>query len=45
MSDSQSAFVKGKQIMDGILVVNEVVDEVRRLQKEMLIFTVDFEKA
>lgn len=31
--------------MDSILVVNEVVDEVRRLQKEMLIFTVDFEKA
>lgn len=31
--------------MDGILVVNEAVDEVCRLQKEMLIFTVDFEKA
>jgi hypothetical protein len=45
VSDSQSAFVKGKQILDGILVANEVVDEARRLKKEMLLFKVDFEKA
>lgn len=43
-SDSQSAFVKGKQILDGILVANEAVDETRRLNKDMLIFKVDFEK-
>jgi len=43
--DSQSAFVKGNQILDGILVVNEAVDEVRRMNKEMLLFKVDFEKA
>lgn len=45
VSDSQSAFVKGKQILDGILVANEAVDEARRLNKEMLLFKVDFEKA
>ena len=30
VSDSQSAFIKGRQILDGILVTNEVVDEARR---------------
>jgi len=44
VSDSQSAFVKGKQILDGILVANEAVDEARRLKKEMLLFKVDFKK-
>jgi len=43
--DSQSAFVKGKQILDGILIANEVVDEARRMNKELLMFKVDFEKA
>jgi len=43
--DFQSAFVKGKQILDGILVANEAVDEARRLKKELLLFKVDFEKA
>ncbi|XP_024630861.1 uncharacterized protein [Medicago truncatula] len=38
VSDSQSGFVKGRQILDGILVANEAVDEARRLKKEMLLF-------
>ena len=45
VSDSQSAFVKRKQILDGILVANEAVDKARRLKKDMLLFNVDFEKA
>jgi len=45
ISDTQSAFVKGKQIIDGILIANEAVDESRRCNKEMLLFKVDFEKA
>ncbi|PNX63125.1 cysteine-rich receptor-like protein kinase, partial [Trifolium pratense] len=42
---SQTAFVQGRQILDGILVANEVVDEARKTKKELLLFKVDFEKA
>jgi hypothetical protein len=45
MSDVQSAFVKNRQILDGILIANEVVNEARKLKKELLMFKVDFEKA
>ena len=44
VSETQSAFVKGRQILDGILLANEVVDEARKCQKELLLFKVDFEK-
>ncbi|PNY01074.1 cysteine-rich receptor-like protein kinase, partial [Trifolium pratense] len=45
ISEAQSAFVKDRQILDGILVANEVVDEARRSKKELMMFKVDFEKA
>jgi hypothetical protein len=45
ISDSESAFIKGRQILDGILVANEIVDEANRHKKELLLFKVDFEKA
>jgi hypothetical protein len=45
ISESQTAFVKDRQILDGVLIANEVVDEARRSKKELMLFKVDFEKA
>lgn len=45
ISTSQSAFLKGRHLVDGVLVVNELVDYAKKLKKECLIFKVDFEKA
>lgn len=43
--ETQSAFNKGRQILDGILIANELVDEAKRSKKEVVLFKVDFEKA
>ncbi|GAU32903.1 hypothetical protein TSUD_152630 [Trifolium subterraneum] len=45
VSDAQSAFIKGRQILDGILIANELVDDAKRNSKDLLLFKVDFEKA
>jgi hypothetical protein len=45
ISEAHTAFVKERQILDGILIANEVVDEARKAKKELLLFKVDFEKA
>ena len=45
ISESQSAFVEDRKILDGILIANEVVDEARKMKNDMLLFKVDFEKA
>ena len=45
VSDTQTTFVKERQILDGILIANEVVDEAQKSNKELILFKVDFEKA
>ncbi|WJX68278.1 hypothetical protein P8452_52666 [Trifolium repens] len=45
ISSNQSAFLKGRNLVDGVLVVNEVVDLARRTGKDCMIFKVDFGKA
>ncbi|GAU45140.1 hypothetical protein TSUD_131390 [Trifolium subterraneum] len=45
IAGNQSAFIKGRNLVDGVVIVNEVVDLARRFGKECLIFKVDFEKA
>ncbi|CAJ2670867.1 unnamed protein product [Trifolium pratense] len=45
ISESQTAFVKNRQILDGILIANEIVDEARKYKKDLMLFKVDFEKA
>jgi hypothetical protein len=44
-SKNQSAFIKGRLLVDGVLVINEVVDWVKKAKKKCLIFKVDFVKA
>jgi hypothetical protein len=45
ISSNQSAFIKGRQLVDDVVAVNEIIDVARRKKKERLIFKVDFEKA
>jgi hypothetical protein len=45
VASSQSAFIKGRNLGDGVLVVNELVDMAKRQGRECVIFKVDFEKA
>ena len=45
IDERQSAFVKDRQLMHGVLVANEVVEEARRSKRPCMVFKVDFEKA
>ncbi|GJY40543.1 cysteine-rich receptor-like protein kinase [Tanacetum coccineum] len=41
----QNVFIKGRYILDGVLVANETIDYLRSHRKQGLVFKVDFEKA
>ncbi|GAU27881.1 hypothetical protein TSUD_159750 [Trifolium subterraneum] len=45
VSKNQSAFLKGRLLVDGVLAINEVVDWAKKAKQECLVFKVDFEKA
>ena len=45
ISPTQTAFIKGRQIMDGPLIVNELISWAKRTQKKLFLLKVDFEKA
>lgn len=45
ISESQSAFIKGRRILDGVFIANKLVDEAKQLKKEGILFKVYFEKA
>jgi len=45
ISKSQSAFIKGRNLVDGVLVANELVDFAKKTKSKCLVLKVDFEKA
>nr|GFA72360.1 RNA-directed DNA polymerase, eukaryota, reverse transcriptase zinc-binding domain protein [Tanacetum cinerariifolium] len=45
VSQEQSAFIKGRQIMDGPLILNEVISWCKVIKEQLLRFKVDFQKA
>lgn len=45
ISNEQSAFLKGRQIMDGPLILNEVLNWCKLKKTKTMVFKVDFEKA
>ncbi|GKF38783.1 cysteine-rich receptor-like protein kinase, partial [Tanacetum coccineum] len=45
VGDVHNAFIKGRYILDGILIANEMVDYLKKSKEKGLIFKVDFEKA
>lgn len=45
ISRNQSTFIGDHNILDGVLVANEVVDEARKEIKQIFIFQINFEKA
>lgn len=45
ISSVQSAFLTGRNILDGVVVVNEVMDMAKRQRKKCVILKADFEKA
>ncbi|PNX82415.1 cysteine-rich receptor-like protein kinase, partial [Trifolium pratense] len=45
ISPCQSAFLPGRQILDGVVVLNEIIDLSKRRKDRCLFFKVDFERA
>nr|GFB39848.1 RNA-directed DNA polymerase, eukaryota [Tanacetum cinerariifolium] len=45
VSQEQSVFIKGRQIMDDPLILNEVISWCKARKKQLLMFKVDFQKA
>ncbi|XP_058732732.1 uncharacterized protein LOC131604303 [Vicia villosa] len=45
VSQTQTAFIPGRQIQDGVLVLNEVLDYAKRFKRKCMVLKVDFEKA
>jgi hypothetical protein len=45
IAETKFAFFDGRQPMDDILIVNDLVEEAKGRKKEVLLFKVDFEEA
>ncbi|GJT47353.1 putative RNA-directed DNA polymerase [Tanacetum coccineum] len=45
ISPNQTAFLSGRQILDGVVIANEIVNYAKQAGLNLLLFKVDFEKA
>ncbi|GKV14959.1 hypothetical protein SLEP1_g25757 [Rubroshorea leprosula] len=45
IGEQQMSFIKGRQLVDGVVIANEVIDEAKKKRKKSFVFKVDFEKA
>ena len=45
ISRSQNAFIKGRNIMDGVMSLHEILHDTKVRKKEGLVLKLDFEKA
>ncbi|XP_057809058.1 uncharacterized protein LOC131023530 [Salvia miltiorrhiza] len=45
ISENQSAFIKGRFILDGVVILSEVIEEAKREKNGRMIFKIDFAKA
>ena len=45
IDERQTAFLKGRHMLHGVLIANEVMEEAKRCKKPCLVFKVDYEKA
>nr|GFA05195.1 RNA-directed DNA polymerase, eukaryota, reverse transcriptase zinc-binding domain protein [Tanacetum cinerariifolium] len=45
LSLEQSAFISGRQILDGPLILSKIIDWYKKRKKKLMLFKVDFEKA
>lgn len=45
ISPNQTAFIVGRQILDGVVIANEVINFAKKFGLELLLFKVDFAKA
>ncbi|XP_071687629.1 uncharacterized protein [Rutidosis leptorrhynchoides] len=45
ISPVQSAFIAGRQILDGSMMLSEIISWFKKVNKKLLLFKVDFEKA
>ena len=45
ISPTQTAFIPGRNIMEGVVILHETLHELHRKNKSAVIFKIDFEKA
>lgn len=45
IGDEQSAFIKNRSILDGVVILNKVIDDAKKSKTSSLLFKVDFTKA